>query len=109
MTNYLMFGFRAGDLIEIRSLVEERLGIKLLPHESSFHAGEYFRSGLPGNENFILQNNYDAADSDWTVPNHMDLPILLFVNETTRSTEIEEALEGLAEAVSLGVDPRRTS
>jgi len=90
-----LYGLKAGDLSEAKTLVENVLALDLLDHESGYHCGEYYRSHEVDidDESFILQKNYDDFEDEWTEESFTDFPILLFVNDTKRSSEITSLFE----------------
>lgn len=90
---YDLYGVVCGDLAEARSQVEAALGVSLAAHESSYRCGDYYRYNDAGQEHFILQRNYDSFDDEWTVPEREDMPVLLYVNETSRADELRQRLE----------------
>ena len=63
----------------------------MVAHESGYHCGDYFRLGDTGAEHFILQQNYDSFENEWTEPEHQRIKFLLYVNETLRSEAIAAA------------------
>lgn len=95
VSRYDLYGIQADDIHEARARVESALGIRMAPHESSYRGGEYFRLGNVGNENFILQRNYDNGEAEWTEPTHTKYSILLYVSETNRGREITVAMAGV--------------
>jgi hypothetical protein len=94
-----LFGWPDGDIDHVRDAVEKALGIDLEPHESSYW-GVYYRSGLPGVENFELRRNRDA-ENELTEPEHSSFHTLLFVNQTDRPGDIAEALAKIKGATRL--------
>ena len=65
----LIVGFRDLTLEGARELVEARLGITMVPHDSSFHGGDYYAFRGSRDEKFILQVNFDSCfDGDWAEP-----------------------------------------
>lgn len=97
MKTYDLYRVTADSLQDARRLVEQALGFEFVPHESRYHCGDYYRQGGVGQEHFTLQRNYDNLESEWTEPQHTDSPFLLYVNETDRSSEIQRALEEVAD------------
>lgn len=97
MSRYDLYGVHADDVRDARVKVESALGIRMVPHESSYRGGEYFRIGNVDNENFILQSNYDSGEDEWAEPMHTNYPVLLYVSETDRDLEIADALNGIGE------------
>lgn|SRR5678815_366455 len=89
---YDLYGVFADDIEDARSLVEQVLGITLQPHESGYRGGLYFRLHDVGKEHFILQRNFDAHEEEWLEPEHTEMPFILYVNETSRSRELQDAL-----------------
>ncbi len=89
---YDLYGVHADNIEEARSSVEKALGLKLHSHESSYRGGAYFRLHDVGKEHFILQQNYDSFEREWTEPEHSDSPFVLYVNESPRSEDIQRAL-----------------
>src|SRR5947208_1547401 len=89
---YDMFGIVADDLEAAREIVERLLSVRLVAHESGYRGGEYYRLSDVGREHLILQRNYDDFEREWTEPSQKDKPFLLYVNETERSREVQEAL-----------------
>lgn len=85
-----LYGFTTADLEEARAIVEDVIAVKLTAHDSSYHCGVYYRSHEVDidDENFILQKNYDDFEGEWTEEDHAHFPVLLFVNDTKRSSEI---------------------
>ena len=88
---YDLYGFRSNDLTLVSRKLTDLLGIGWTPHESSYRCGAYYRSGLVGSEEeFILQNNYNTVDDEWTEPDFTEYTILLYASRTKRPEEIEK-------------------
>lgn len=100
MKTYDLYGIRVDDLETARAVVEDALRIKLNPHESSYHCGDYYRVGDAGAEHIVLQRNHDDLEKEWTEEGFKEFPVLLYVNETDRAADIENALARMP-AVSL--------
>lgn len=71
---------------------EKALKISFSTHESSYHSGDYYRSGNAGSENFILQRNYDDFEKEWAESRFKEHAVLLYVNESQRAKIVETAL-----------------
>jgi hypothetical protein len=87
-----LYGFRYDDLETARAAVEHALGIRLAAHESSYFGGDYYRLGRMREEHFILRRNIDLLDNE---PAELEFPkmgILLYVEGTERSRELEQIL-----------------
>lgn len=91
-SNYQLFGFHFDSLREVAEKLRDVLSVSWRLHESSF-SGEYYRSGKRGEEEFVLQNNFDENENEWQEPEFEEYPILLYVNETKRSTEIKKSID----------------
>ena len=73
----------------------------MIAHESGFHSGEYYRLNDIGQEHFILQNNYDDFEEEWTEEGYSGYPLLLYVNETLRSSGVASLLKNDKRIVQL--------
>lgn len=96
-----LYGFRTDDLEAARASVESALGVQLQAHESSYHCGDYYCLGKDGEENLILQRNFDDFEEEWTEEQFKSTPILLYVNHTQRPEELEEALTSRIGGIAL--------
>lgn len=94
LRSYDLYGVRCESMEHARSVIESLLNIVLIAHESGFHCGEYYRLYDVGQEHFILQNNYDAFEGEWTEEAFQEFPILFYVNETDRSGDLKSVLLG---------------
>jgi hypothetical protein len=92
MITDLLFGLKLTDIESAKNLVEKVLDLKLNAHESSY-VGDYYRADGPGDEEIVLQENYDRDDEEWTEPDHQDMALLLYINESTRADMIESKLK----------------
>jgi hypothetical protein len=88
-----LYGLSFPNLEESRLAVERALGITLVPHESDYRGGDYYRLHDVGREHFILQCNLHPLEREWQEERHQDAPFLLYVNQTPRSEAIKNALE----------------
>ena len=100
MSSYLLFGIESDDLHGARARLEQVLQVRLDLHESGYRCGEYYRLGDAGSEHFILQKNFDDAESEWTDPDSKDCGLLLYVNETERADFLISVLAGVSKLVS---------
>lgn len=92
LTSYDLYGIQCETLEIAKAKVESLLKIFMRGHESGFHCGEYYRLYDIGQEHFVLQNNYDEFEGEWTEEIFSDFPILLYVNETDRSDDLRLVL-----------------
>ena len=76
-----------------RQELEQILGIQMLEHESLYHGGVYYRHGSQDGEHFMLKHNHDLLDDEWTEPEFVMHPCLLYVHSTPRSEALQLLLE----------------
>ena len=76
---------------DAKSFLERKLNIKFLPKDSLYQ-GEYYRYGEDGSENFLLKKNIDPLDGEPAELNFSNCSILLYVNHTERTTELNNLL-----------------
>lgn len=100
MKTYALYGHLSdSDIHVVCGIIERALSVKFVAHESSYR-GEYYRAGITGEENFVLQKNYDEYEKEWTEPEHQKYPFLLYINATPRLAELKKTLESV-EGLSL--------
>jgi hypothetical protein len=92
MKKWDLYGFKKIDLEDARISIEKALGLSMESHESLYRCGNYYRFGNDGEENFILQKNFDPFDNKWLEEEGEGLEVILYVNETSRAEEIERLL-----------------
>lgn len=100
MAIYDLYEIKSSSLEEAKTIAE-RVGITLEERESGYHRGPYFACGEMGEENFELKINVDPYED---LPNEEEFPnskILFYVNNTTRSDELREALLSFGTVVLL--------
>ncbi|TQV78839.1 hypothetical protein FKG94_12525 [Exilibacterium tricleocarpae] len=90
--SYDLYGIDCESLDIARTLIEALLNIVMMAHESGFRCGEYYRLYDVGQEHFILQNNYDDFEGEWTEESFSKYPNLFYVNETNRSSDLKAVL-----------------
>jgi hypothetical protein len=91
MKTYDLYGFDHDDLEAARVAVEQALGVQLAPHES-LHRGDYYRLDTVGEENFVLQRNFDPFYEELYKSEFPEISILFYVNGTERPEELERIL-----------------
>ncbi|WP_058910602.1 hypothetical protein [Entomohabitans teleogrylli] len=96
MSFYDLYGFHNVSLEQARLFFEKVLNINFEAHESLYQGGDYYRHGEKGGENFLLRKNIDPFDDNEPVePNFLEYNILLYVNNTHRSLELQSMLHNL--------------
>lgn len=95
MSTNQLYGLHVRDLEMARIMVEERLGVELVPHESLYFGGEYYRTGATEGEHYILRKNLDMLDNEPAEPEFPDVGILLYVERTVKPDMIKERLTSL--------------
>jgi len=98
---YDLYAVEAASIGEARTLIEGLLSTSLEEHESSFHRGPYYSRGQMGEENLELKLNLDPYEDEPNEDEFPDRAILLYVNKTGRSSELNEALSKSNGAVFL--------
>lgn len=96
-----IYGAKSDDIEYVKTAIESTLQIHFEPHYSSYHGGEYYRSGEASSEHFILQRNVELIDGEPAERDYADFPVILYVEETKRFPEIREALEASESPLSL--------
>jgi hypothetical protein len=96
-----IYGAKSDDLEHVKFAIESKLHIQFEPHHSSYHGGDYYRNGDGSSEHFILQRNIDLIDNEPAESDFVDFPVILYVEETERSSEIRELLEASESPLSL--------
>jgi hypothetical protein len=91
MKTYDLYGFTHDDLEAARVAVEQALGITFEPHYS-FYIGDYYLFEEEGEESFELRRNVDPLDGEPAEQAFPEIGVLLYVNGTERSRELEQIL-----------------
>jgi hypothetical protein len=98
---YDLYAIKAATINDAKELVESLLSIQFEERDSSYHRGPYFMYGHMGEENFEISVNLDPYED---VPSEDDFPdheILLYVNDTPRSGDLQAALTSNADIILL--------
>jgi len=74
-----LFSVSATDLAQARNLIESCMATKLIPHESEYHGGEYFR-GHDADVKLLLQENFVEDDGEPTETSFPLARLLLYVD-----------------------------
>lgn len=91
-TAYDLYGARDIDISLAREYLEGALGIVLEERESSYQGGIYYVCGTNDSENFVLKINVDPFDGGAVEQNFPDYPVLLYINATARSIDLEAVI-----------------
>ncbi len=86
-----LYGFKNLNLEEAKSLLESSLHVKLAPHDSYYHGGDYYLLDEEDVE-LILQLNFDCLDEDLAEPDFPNANVLLYVDGSQRANEIAALL-----------------
>jgi len=98
---YDLYGFLSVDIEGAKNLLEISLGIQFEVRNSDYQGGEYYKWGKTGDENFVLKRNVDPIDGE---PAEMSFPahqILFYVNDTSRSADLQERIHQEAKSFVL--------
>lgn len=87
-----LYGIRIGNLAEAALRLERVLGLKFTLHESVHRGGDYYRYEIPRKELLILQHNIDPINGGAAEPELQDYALLLYIEVTERSDEIQALL-----------------
>ncbi|MBD9634375.1 hypothetical protein [Pseudomonas sp. PDM19] len=93
MIAYDLYGAKSLSLVLAREHIEEILGISLDERNSSYQGGSYYMFGSNDSENFILKVNLDPFDDEPVELNFPEYPVLLYINATVRSSDIEGSIK----------------
>ena len=85
-----VYGFQSDNINELAQRLSGILNIEFSLHDSLYRGGAYYRSAIPGKEEFVLQRNKDLVDNELAEPEFPQFPILLYIDPTERSEEIRK-------------------
>jgi hypothetical protein len=106
MRFYDIYGIVGYGLDEVAHYLSGVLDIELTRRSSDF-LGDFYRYKRGDGESLTLNENYDANQGEYLMPDHRDQTLLLYVSNTDRATEIEERL--LASELTVTLLQRQTS
>lgn len=86
-----LYGIKNKQMEDIKLSIESALKATMVLHESSFW-GEYYMMGYSYEENLTLHNNFNDVEKDWLKPEFKDFDILLYINNSSRTEELQKLL-----------------
>lgn len=102
MKVYDIYGLETDDMELVSSLIEKALGIKFEERESYYSGGTYYNCGDdPEEENFSIQQNYNAIDEEWEEEDYTHLQTLFYVNNTEMGDHLRTLLENAIPGIVL--------
>ncbi len=101
MSFYDLYGIEAESLDEAKAIVERLLSCTFQEHDSSFHAGKYYLSGDERGEHLMLKHNRDPFEDVPAEGKFPESKLLLYVNETMRSKDVQDALAKQGDRITL--------
>ena len=101
MTIYDLYGYLTTGIEEAKNVLETTLDIKFESHDSAYQGGEYFKSGKSADEHFVLKRNLDLFDNEPAEMSFIDYLVLFYVNNTSRSTDLQRMLAQKVEKIVL--------
>lgn len=101
MSFYDLYGIEAASLHDAKLVLENLLVVSFEERDSIYYGGTYYSFGNEDGEYFILKENRDPFEDEPYEDNFPDSKLLLYVNETTRSDELREALAKGGDAIIL--------
>ncbi len=90
--SYDLYGAKKLSLLSAKDDVERMLGKVFEERDSSYLGGVYYMWGGSDSESFILKLNIDPFDGDPAEQKYPEHKILLYVNATECSSDIEKAM-----------------
>ncbi|WGS41647.1 hypothetical protein LFL97_18340 [Burkholderia sp. JSH-S8] len=93
MAAYDLYGFSSAGMDNAKIILEAAFEIQFEVHGSSYHGDRYFKFGEITGENFVLKQNVDPFDDE---PAEIACPmyaILFYVNDTSRSADLQEIID----------------
>lgn len=90
-----LYGSRPLSLSEVRSRIQSATGLELSLRNSQHLAGDYFRGGEVGGEEFIVQRNWDE-DGETIEEEFAEWRVLFRVGPTDRADQLREKLTPVA-------------
>ncbi|WP_256589468.1 hypothetical protein [Pseudomonas sp. GV071] len=90
--SYDLYGAKRLSLLSAKDDVEKALGKVFEERDSSYQGGVYYMWGVSDSENFILKLNVDPFDGDPAEQKYPEHKILLYINATECSSDIEKAM-----------------
>jgi hypothetical protein len=89
---YDLYGILSADMTEAKGILEAALDIHFEARESAYQGGEYFVFGKRTDENFLLKRNLDPIDGEPVEMKFPEYPILLYINDTLRSSDLQNQI-----------------
>ncbi|WP_082386886.1 hypothetical protein [Achromobacter kerstersii] len=89
MAAYDLYGFKGVNILEVKSKIEKNLNFSFEERESSYQGGVYYKFSKGGSESFVLKINTDPFDGEAVEQIFSGYSILLYVDMTLRSEEIQ--------------------
>lgn len=93
---YALYGIRCPTLESASELIARCLDMTFEGRDSSY-LGSYYVCKGPNSEKISVRANFNVCEDEWTEPDHLQYPFLLFVDGTTRLDELSPDLELLPE------------
>jgi hypothetical protein len=90
MKSFDLYGFKDRTLEQVKSVVEQAVGVQFVSHESSFW-GEYYKCGGLACETIKIHHNYDT-ENECIEESFKGFDVLLYVDKTDRGDALREAL-----------------
>ncbi|SRR6266481_969503 len=93
MAIYDLYGILSADITEAKESLEAALDVNFEARESTYQGGEYFVFGKRASENFVLKRNLDPIDGEPAEMKFPEYPILLYINDTLRSSDLQKKID----------------
>ncbi|HDS1530896.1 TPA: hypothetical protein QEK88_000719 [Stenotrophomonas maltophilia] len=89
---YDLYGAKGHDLYPAMRIAEATLGVIFEEKDSSYQGGVYYKFKGDGSENIVIKMNVDPFDGGVAEMEFPEHSVLLYVNSTKRSSELEGAI-----------------
>jgi len=93
MPVYDTFGFSSSSLEQVREALEDCLGIRFVPHESSFIGDYYLHGERYEKGNLLLRVNLGPEDGEPAYPEFSEFPIILEASDPDQPERLSNVLQ----------------
>jgi hypothetical protein len=87
-----LYGFMSYDIEAARTMTEQALGLKLVPHDSLYLGGYHYEYQDSDGEYILVRENLDLIDQEPAELAFPEVRILLYIDGSPRAKELEQLL-----------------
>ncbi|QBG94600.1 hypothetical protein EYC55_02615 [Xanthomonas oryzae] len=88
MSSYILFGIMSNSISVTKDRLEKTFSVYFEERDSSYQGGLYYVFNAAGSEQFLLKKNKDPFDGEPVEQGFPEYPLLLYINETNRSSDL---------------------